>query len=90
MVYQEACRIFRHTTLLGYIAPWNVYVDGSRHFVTLTEAHIAKKLEALACYESQRERVYMRKQYQRDLASVVGERIGAAFAEAFEVIRWIE
>jgi hypothetical protein len=57
--------------------------------VTLDEVCIAKKLEALAQYESQRHRPYLNEEFIRGLASVGGTQIGSTYAEAFEVMRVI-
>jgi len=54
-----------------------------------TLEHIVKKVEALKCYESQKDRLYLSEEFIRSLAQTRGVQIDAKYAEAFEIIRWI-
>ena len=88
-VYEEAVRIFKHTTMWGYVAPWNILADASTLYVVIEEEHLMKKQDALACYKSQSSRRYFDRAYIRALARATGGRVGADFAESFELIRMV-
>lgn len=91
VVVNEVLRAFKgyNSTILGYEQPWNNFSFETTCFVPLDEVHIAKKLEALARYESQQHRPYLNEEVIRGLASVRGTQIGSIYAEAFEVMRVI-
>ncbi|MEO0073308.1 MAG: PIG-L deacetylase family protein [candidate division WOR-3 bacterium] len=88
VVCQEGVRAFKHITVLGYELPMNTITFRHACFVRLEERHISRKVESLACYESQRFRAYTSPEFIRGLARVRGVQAGCEFAEAFEVIRW--
>jgi LmbE family N-acetylglucosaminyl deacetylase len=85
----EGLRAFKRHTLLGYEEPWNNVVFETRCFVPLEERHVEKKIEALACYESQRHRGYLDAEFLRSLARTRGTQVEGGYAEAFEVPRWV-
>jgi LmbE family N-acetylglucosaminyl deacetylase len=89
-VHAEAVRAFKHTTVLGYELPWNNRSCSLPLYVSLTPQHIARKVELLACYESQQDKRYMAPNFVKSLAyvrAVQSDRL--PFAEAFEVVRAI-
>lgn len=86
-IYQEGLRAFKHRTLLGYELPWNNITFHTRHFVPLTKAHVQKKVDALACYESQNHRSFIDRDFIWGLAKSRGVQIDRQYAEAFDVIR---
>lgn len=88
-VYEEALRAFKHTSMLGYEMPWNNFSVHASTFVQLEDYHVEAKVRALGVYESQLHRNYVDDTFVRSLAVTRGIQIGARFAEAFEVIRWI-
>jgi len=88
VIYEEGCRAFRHATLLGYELPWNNTAFSPQYFEPLSEAHLAKKLEALQAYRSQAHRKYMKEDFIRALARVRGVQSGGELAEAFEIYRY--
>lgn len=88
-VASEGLRAFKTTTILGYELPWNNMTFNTTAFVFLEERHINCKIEALSCYVSQRGRRYANGDFIRSLARARGIQIGAEYAEAFEVIRWV-
>jgi LmbE family N-acetylglucosaminyl deacetylase len=88
-IASEGLRAFKTTTILGYELPWNNMTFNTTAFVFLEERHIKCKMSALSCYVSQRGRRYADGDFIRSLARARGIQIGAAYAEAFEVIRWI-
>lgn len=85
----EALRAFKTTSILGYELIWNNLSFDTTCFITLQESHILKKIEALAEYKSQGGRDYTNSDFIRSLAKTRGVQIGAKFAEAFEVVRWV-
>jgi len=89
VISQEGFRAFKRCTMLGYEIPWNNLSFETSCFVALDECHIATKVAALKCYESQRGRSYASEEFIRSLALTRGTQIGKRYAEAFEVIRLI-
>ena len=88
-IAEEGLRAFKRTTVLAYEIPWNNLNFAHQAYVRLEERHVEKKVEALACYESQGHRNYTREDYIRNVALTRGINIGCEFAEVFEVYRWI-
>lgn len=88
-VAAEGMRAFKNTSILGYEQPWNNTVFETKCFVPVKEKHVAIKLKALQCYESQQFRTYLNPEFIYGLARTRGTQLGVEFAEAFEVMRWI-
>ncbi|HEU4395497.1 MAG TPA: PIG-L family deacetylase, partial [Planctomycetota bacterium] len=88
-VHEAGIRAFKSGSMLGYEVPWNNLSFDTTSFVFLEEADVAKKVEALKCYRSQAIRPYANEEFVRSLARSRGTQIGARYAEAFEVIRWV-
>jgi LmbE family N-acetylglucosaminyl deacetylase len=88
-IAREGLRAFKTTSMLGYELPWNNLTFNTTSFVFLENCHVRRKVEALHCYESQRWRRYASEEFIYSLARTRGTQIGAEYAEAFEVIRWI-
>ncbi len=88
-ISQEGFRAFKDITILGYEIPWNNRTFDTECFVMLEEKHIVSKIEALMCYRSQLDRFYANENFIRSLAVTRGTQIGAKYAEAFEVLRWV-
>jgi len=88
-VADEGFRAFKDVSLLGYEVPWNNLTFSTNAFVALEERHLQKKIEAIRCYESQRERPYASEEFIRSLARTRGTQIGTRYAEVFESIRWV-
>jgi LmbE family N-acetylglucosaminyl deacetylase len=86
---EEARRAFKKDTIIGYEQPWNNITFNTVAFVPLEEQHIQKKLDALACYETQQYRTYLNPEFIRGLARTRGTQIEKDYAEAFEVVRWV-
>jgi LmbE family N-acetylglucosaminyl deacetylase len=86
---EETIRAFKQCTILGYEQPWNNITFNTLAFVPLTETHVQKKIDALNCYETQKERSYLNPDFIRGLALTRGTQIEDKYAEAFEVIKWI-
>jgi LmbE family N-acetylglucosaminyl deacetylase len=88
VICQEALRAFKHETVLGYELPMNTVTFKHACFIRLDEQHLRRKIESLACYESQAFRAYAEESFVRGLARVRGVQAGVEYAEAFEVVRW--
>lgn len=88
-VHLEGIRAFKHTTILGYELIWNNLSFSTDCFVELEKRHLKKKKKALREYKTQIGKRYMSAEFINGLARVRGVQIGAKYAEAFEVIRWI-
>ena len=92
IVTAEALRAFRTACILGYEMPWGDVKSAHRAFyIRLSQGDLMKKCDAVACYETQKERVYTSEEFLHSLATVRGAQAGkGGYAEAFEVLRWIQ
>jgi len=88
-IASEGFRAFKHSTILGYELPSNSTAFASDAFVVLTSDDLDYKLAALSEYKSQAHRPAIAPQFIEALARVRGCQVGAEFAEAFEVVRWV-
>jgi LmbE family N-acetylglucosaminyl deacetylase len=88
-VAMEGVRAFKQHTILGYELIWNNLGFDTQCFVTLEERHVEKKIMALGAYASQAGKSYMSRDFVFSLARTRGVQIGCAFAECFEVVRWV-
>jgi len=88
-VASEGFRAFKYCTILGYEIPTNSVSFTSTAFVLLSDEELEMKLEALKKYKSQLHRPTVEPGFITSLARVRGGQVGAKYAEAFEVIRWI-
>lgn len=87
-VHAEGVRCFKKATLLGYEEPWNQLTTHSQCLVRLQEEQVARKAQALRCYQTQAGRHYMDEEVVRGHLRSRGTQIDQPFAEAFEVLRW--
>jgi LmbE family N-acetylglucosaminyl deacetylase len=88
-ITNEGVRAFKFSSILCYELPWNNYSFNTSCFIPLEENHLQKKCEALSAYQSQAFRPYGNHDFIRSLAKVRGVQSGHAYAEAFELVRWI-
>lgn len=88
-IYEETYRAFKQCTILGYEQPWNNITFNTLAFIGLEESHINKKIVALECYKTQKDRAYLHPEFIRGLAMTRGTQIEQKYAEAFEVIKWV-
>jgi N-acetylglucosamine malate deacetylase 1 len=88
-VMEETLRAFKQCTILGYEQPWNNISFNTCAFIHLEDRHIQKKIDALQCYETQKNRAYLNEDFIRGLAMTRGTQIEERYAEAFEVIKWV-
>ena len=88
-VSAEGIRAFKNVSILGYEMPWNNLTFDTSGFVVLSETDIRKKADAMNEYGSQVSRAYTSREFLHCLARTRGTQIGAEYAEAFQVIRWV-
>lgn len=88
-IAHEGLRAFKHTTIIAYEIPWNNIEFRNSFFVTVGEAHVQRKIDALAAYVSQKDRYYANEEFVRAQARLRGGQIGTRYAEVFEVVRAI-
>ena len=84
---QESIRAFGSTTILTYCSPFNSLSLNENYFVKLSYENIHKKIDALNCYTSQSQRVYMNEEYIKGQALLRGIQSGCKFAEGFNFYR---
>jgi LmbE family N-acetylglucosaminyl deacetylase len=92
VIANEMIRAFKtSSSIICYELPWNHIKFDTQFFITLTDEHIAKKWSLLETYKSQFVvgRHYFSEDFVRGLAFTRGAQVSEKFAEAFEVIRWI-
>ncbi len=87
VISAEGFRAFKGISILGYELPWNNVTFDTAIFNVLSSRHVAAKISALRCYESQRMRPYSAPEFIQSLARVRGTQVGVEFAEVFECIR---
>lgn len=86
-VTEQAIRVYKHSTILGYELPLNT-VRESR-LSAYVSVNLDVKLAHAALYRTQAHKPYMMPAYIEGLARMRGVQCGAEFAEAYEVIRWV-
>lgn len=76
-------------TILAYVTPSAAERWRPNWFVNLTEAHMARKLQALRCHRSQQDRRYLSDEYVRGMGHywAMVERSRAAYVEPFALVR---
>ncbi len=91
VIHQEGIRAFKFTRILSYEMPWNNLSITTNAFITLSDAHIATKIKAIECYQSQVNagRNYANEEFIKSLARTRGVQSHSHYAEAFEVIKWL-
>lgn len=90
VVTNEVVRSCKRLSVWGYEQSWNQVGPFSHEgFVLLEVRDVRKKIMALACYESQRNKVYTRESSMGSVLCMRGMQVGVPHAETFEVIRWV-
>lgn len=88
-IHQEAMRVFKHCSILGYNLPWNNITSTTHQcFNEISQENLEAKIKAIQCYTTESHRTYMSPEYHKSLAIIEGQKIGVQYAESFEVIRW--
>lgn len=88
-VTNEAIRIFKKSTILGYILPWNTLDIFENCIIKIEKRHLKKKIESLSFYRTQQRHRYFNKRYNKSNAITHGVKIDEDYAEVFEVIRFV-
>ncbi|HLO15581.1 MAG TPA: PIG-L deacetylase family protein [Anaerolineales bacterium] len=83
----EALRAFRGITVLGFDVVRSSYGFFPHFLVEVTEEDVTKKIEALACYETYRDRYYFNSQLTRSIMVRHGALAERPFAEGFDILR---
>jgi len=89
VVFAEARRAFKYTSILGYELPWNNMEFSMDVFLTLGKEAVDAKVAAVNAYKTQKKRMFFSNDIIEDLARVRGKQIGSEYAECFELIRMI-
>lgn len=89
VVYAEARRAFKFTTILGYELPWNSMDFSMDVFITLTREEVEAKVAAINAFVTQKQRLFFSNDIVGDLARVRGKQVGREYAECFELVRLI-
>jgi len=88
-VAEEGLRAFKNVNLLGYEAVWNNLNFDNQMFIQIKPEHLSRKIRAVKCYLSQKDKPYTDPDYIRSLMKVRGVQIGFANAEMFSLIRGV-
>jgi len=83
----EALRAFRGITVLGFDVVRSSYGFFPHFLVEVSEEDVNKKIEALSCYETYRDRYYFNKELTRSIMVRHGALAERAFAEGFDILR---
>ncbi len=89
VVFSEARRAFKYTTILGYELPWNSLDFSMDVFITVDREDVEAKVAAVNAYRTQKNRMFFSNDIVGDLARVRGKQIGREYAECFELTRLI-
>jgi LmbE family N-acetylglucosaminyl deacetylase len=87
VVYKEAVRAFKHSTILGYELPWNTLEMSHDCFISLSDEQVEAKMGALESYKSQAGRIYANIEFFLALLRMRGVQSNTKYAECFEVVR---
>jgi LmbE family N-acetylglucosaminyl deacetylase len=83
----EALRAFRGITVLGFDVVRSSYGFFPHFLVEVTEEDVNKKIEALACYETYRDKYYFNSELTRSIMVRHGALAECRFAEGFDILR---
>ena len=83
----EALRAFRGITVLGFDVVRSSYGFFPHFLVEVTEEDVNKKIEALSCYETYRDRYYFNSELTRSIMIRHGALAERPFAEGFDILR---
>lgn len=84
---EEALRAYRGITVLGFDVVRSSYGFFPHFLVEVTEEDVSKKIEALACYETYRDRYYFNAELTRSIMVRHGALAERPFAEGFDILR---
>ena len=83
----EALRAFRGITVLGFDVVRSSYGFFPHFLVEVSEEDVNKKIEALSCYETYRDRYYFNSELTRSIMVRHGALAERRFAEGFDILR---
>jgi LmbE family N-acetylglucosaminyl deacetylase len=83
----EALRAFRGITVLGFDVVRSSYGFFPHFLAEVREEDVNKKIEALACYETYRDRYYFNSELTRSIMVRHGALAERPFAEGFDILR---
>jgi LmbE family N-acetylglucosaminyl deacetylase len=83
----EALRAFRGITVLGFDVVRSSYGFFPHFLVEVTEEDVDKKIEALACYQTYRDKYYFNRELTRSIMVRHGALAERSFAEGFDILR---
>ncbi|HEX2994115.1 MAG TPA: PIG-L family deacetylase [Anaerolineales bacterium] len=83
----EALRAFRGITVLGFDVVRSSYGFFPHFLVEVNEEDVARKIEALSCYETYRDRYYFNSELTRSIMIRHGALAERPFAEGFDILR---
>jgi len=83
----EALRAFRGITVLGFDVVRSSYGFFPDFLAEVTEEDVNKKIEALSCYETYRDRYYFNSELTRSIMIRHGALAECLFAEGFDILR---
>lgn len=84
---EEALRAFRGISVLGFDVVRSSYGFFPHFLVEVTEEDVNKKIEALSCYETYRDRYYFNAEVTRSIMVRHGALAERPFAEGFDILR---
>jgi N-acetylglucosamine malate deacetylase 1 len=84
---EEALRAFRGITVLGFDVVRSSYGFFPHFLVEVTEDDVNKKIEALSCYETYRDRYYFNSDLTRSIMVRHGALAECPYAEGFDILR---
>lgn len=84
---EEALRAFRGITTLGFDVVRSSYGFFPHFLVEVSEEDVNKKIEALACYETYRDKYYFNSELTRSIMVRHGALAERPFAEGFDILR---
>lgn len=93
VVANEMIRAFKSSSsIICYELPWNNVRFETQLFIRLTERNLLDKIKVLQFYKSQQfvKRGYFSDDFVKGFAITRGTQINERYAEAFEVVRWIQ
>lgn len=86
-ITEEALRAFRGITVLGYDVVRSSYGFFPHFIVEVSEEDVNKKIEALAQYETYRDKYYFNRELTRSIMIRHGALGEVPFAEGFDILR---
>lgn len=84
---EEALRAFRGITTLGFDVVRSSYGFFPHFLAEVSEEDVNKKIEALACYETYRDKYYFNSELTRSIMVRHGALAERPFAEGFDILR---